>query len=86
MRTNTKGYIVSDATYFTFMKRQKYSDRDQICGCQDWGWRTKGHKATLEDDGDILSRVKWWLCNCRGLSRTHGTVYTKKSALRVNLH
>lgn len=27
-----------------------------------WGkrWRTKRHKATLEDDGNILSRLKWW--------------------------
>lgn len=33
----SKGYILYDSIYMTFSERQKHSDEELICGCQDLG-------------------------------------------------
>lgn len=33
----SKGYSLYDSIYMTFSERQKHSDEELICGCQDLG-------------------------------------------------
>lgn len=44
----SKGYILYDSIYMTFSERQKHSDEELICGCQDLG----------QVEGDY-SRTEW---------------------------